>query len=65
MQSHLINMLLTALLLSGSFHALYYDRARHRWHHHFLLYFGLLFVLGLALAWMMYLSQPSGTVYPS
>jgi hypothetical protein len=64
MKSHLVNMFLTALILSGSFHALYYDKKKHKWFHHFFLYFGILFFLGIGFAWIMYLSQPSGTVYP-
>jgi len=65
MKSHLLNMLFTATILSSCFHALYYNRKKHKWHHHFLLYFGLLFVLGIGLAWIMYITQPSGTVYPN
>ncbi|PIE03441.1 MAG: hypothetical protein CSA81_02120 [Acidobacteria bacterium] len=65
MKSHLINMFITATILSSCFHALYYNKNKHKWHHHFLLYFCLLFVLGIGLAWLMYLTQPSGAVYPN
>lgn len=60
LKSHIVNMLLTALILSGAFHALYYDRKAHRWHHHFLLYFSILFVGGVVFAWVMLLTEPAG-----
>lgn len=58
LDSHVFNMLVTALVLSASFHVLYYDKRRHRWHHHFWLYFGILFVGGLTMAWIMFLTEP-------
>lgn len=60
MHSHVVNMLMTALILSVSLHALYYDRKNHRWHHHFLLYFGVLFLGGVGFSWFMYLTEPAG-----
>lgn len=60
MQSHVLNMLLTSLILSACFHVLFYDARRHRWHHHFFLYFGILFLGGIAFAWVMYLTEPAG-----
>jgi len=59
-QSHIFNMLLMAVIISACFHVFYYDRRKHRWHHHFLLYFGILFVGGVAFAWFMYLTEPKG-----
>ncbi|CAM2007424.1 hypothetical protein [Acanthopleuribacter pedis] len=63
MNSHLLHMLITSLILSTSFHHLYFDRKVHPWHHHFFLYFGVLFVAGLGFAWLMYLTEPTG-YYP-
>lgn len=60
MNSHIINMFLTALILSTSFHVMYYDKRRHPWHHHFWLYFGILFVGGLGLAWFFLQTEPTG-----
>lgn len=60
MQSHIFNMLFTSLILSTCFHLLYYDKRRHPWHHHFWVYFGILFFGGIGLAWFMYLSEPTG-----
>ena len=60
LKSHVLNMLITSLILSSSFHVLFFNKRRHRWHHHFLLYFGVLFVGGLAMAWFMYLTEPAG-----
>lgn len=60
MQSHFLNMLITSLIISAGFHVFYFDKRRHRWHHHFLLYFGILFVGGLGFAWLMYLTEPAG-----
>ena len=60
LQSHIFNMLITSLILSGGFHVVYFQKNRHRWHHHFLLYFGILFVGGLTMAWVMFLTEPSG-----
>ncbi|MCB1053062.1 MAG: hypothetical protein H6510_06920 [Acidobacteria bacterium] len=59
MRSHFVNMLITALILSTALHQLYYDRKTHKWHHHFLTYFGFLFIGGLGLAWLMYLTEPA------
>lgn len=63
MHSHILNMLVTALIISTTMHAIFFDKRRHPWHHHFFLYFGILFVGGLVLAWGMYLSEPAG-YYP-
>jgi len=60
MESHFLNMLITSLILSSCFHVLYYDRRRHPWHHHFKVYFSILFVGGIAFAWIMYLTEPKG-----
>ena len=60
MQSHMLHMLITSLILSTSFHVLYYDKRQHAWHHHFLLYFGILFAGGLTLAWIMFATEPKG-----
>jgi len=59
-QSHVLHMLITSLILSSGFHVIYYRKDQHRWHHHFWLYFGILFVGGLLFAWVMYLTEPSG-----
>jgi len=58
--SHIFNMLLTGLIVSISFHVLFFDKRRHRWHHHFWVYFGILFFGGIAFAWFMYLTAPDG-----
>ena len=63
MQSHILNMLITCLILSASFHVLFYDKRRHPWHHHFWLYMGILFVGGIGFAWFMFLTEPVG-YYP-
>jgi len=60
MQSHIFNMLVTSLILSSGFHVLYFEKRRHRWHHHFLVYFGILFIGGIGFAWLMYLTEPAG-----
>lgn len=60
MRSHVLNMLISAIILSGALHALYFDRRRHRWHHHFWLYFSILFMGGVAFAWFMLWSEPAG-----
>ncbi|MCB1044294.1 MAG: hypothetical protein KDC35_15235 [Acidobacteria bacterium] len=59
MHSHIVNMAIMALILSGAFHTLYYNQKKHRWHHHFWLYFGCLFVGGIAFAWFMLLTEPA------
>ena len=60
MQSHFLNMLFTSLLLSGCFHVYYYNKRHHPWHHHFWVYFGILFLGGIGFAWLMYLTEPTG-----
>lgn len=63
MQSHVLNMLITSLILGGCFHVFYYNKKYHRWHHHFWVYFSILFVGGVGFAWFMYLTEAKG-YYP-
>lgn len=60
MGSHVLNMFITALIVSGCFHVFYFNKNHHRWHHHFWVYFGILFVGGIGFAWLMYLTEPTG-----
>ena len=60
LDSHIFNMLMTSLIISASFHVLYFDKNRHPWHHHFWVYFGTLFFGGICFAWFMYLTEPTG-----
>lgn len=60
MQSHVLNMLFTSLIISSCFHVLYFEPRRHRWHHHFKVYFSILFLGGLGFAWFMYLTEAPG-----
>ena len=60
MQSHVLNMLILSIILSTCFHVFYHDKRRHPWHHHFWLYFTILFIGGIGWAWLMYLTEPKG-----
>ncbi len=60
MTSHIFNMLLTSIILSSCFHVFYYNKKVHRWHHHFWVYFCILFVGGIGFAWLMFLTEPKG-----
>jgi hypothetical protein len=60
MESHILNMLITSLIISSCFHVIFFDKRRHPWHHHFWLYFGCLFFGSVAFAWLMFLTEPKG-----